>query len=100
MNVSATKEQTTVTEEQTETSQENADYESDLISSDELCDGYWTQYSQQNWLIKFASDGTANVYNMIGSIETAQGNSLSGAEIVSTAQILWGACSYRQSGHF
>ena len=78
-----TEEQTTVTEEQTETPQENADYESDLISSDELCDGYWTQYSQQNWLIKFASDGTAKVYNMIGIIETAQGNSLSGAEIVS-----------------
>lgn len=70
-------------EEQTEASSGGADSGSVLISSDELCDGYWTQYGQQSWLIKFANDGTAKVYNMIGVIETAQGNSLSGAEIVS-----------------
>lgn len=79
-----TEEQTdTAAEEQTEASSGGADSGSVLISSDELCDGYWTQYGQQSWLIKFASDGTAKVYNMIGVIETAQGNSLSGAEIVS-----------------
>lgn len=80
----ATEEQTdTAMEEQTEAPQDSANSGSALISSDELCDGYWTQYGQQSWLIKFASDGTAKVYNMIGVIETAQGNSLSGAEIVS-----------------
>ena len=73
----------TAAEEQTEAPSGGADSGSVLISSDELCDGYWTQYGQQSWLIKFASDGTAKVYNMIGVIETAQGNSLSGAEIVS-----------------
>lgn len=79
-----TEEQTdTAAEEQTEAPSGGADSGSVLISSDELCDGYWTQYGQQSWLIKFASDGTAKVYNMIGVIETAQGNSLSGAEIVS-----------------
>lgn len=79
-----TEEQTdTAAEEQTEAPSGGADSSSVLISSDELCDGYWTQYGQQSWLIKFASDGTAKVYNMIGVIETAQGNSLSGAEIVS-----------------
>ena len=80
----ATEEPTdTAAEEQTEAPQDGANSGSALISSDELCDGYWTQYGQQSWLIKFASDGTAKVYNMIGVIETAQGNSLSGAEIVS-----------------
>lgn len=79
-----TEEQTDIAaEEQTEASSGGADSGSVLISSDELCDGYWTQYGQQSWLIKFANDGTAKVYNMIGVIETAQGNSLSGAEIVS-----------------
>lgn len=79
-----TEEQTdTAAEEQTEAPSGGADSGSVLISNDELCDGYWTQYGQQSWLIKFASDGTAKVYNMIGVIETAQGNSLSGAEIVS-----------------
>lgn len=73
----------TAAEEQTEAPQDGANSGSTLVSSDELCDGYWTQYGQQSWLIKFASDGTAKVYNMIGVIETAQGNSLSGAEIVS-----------------
>jgi hypothetical protein len=79
-----TEEQTDIAaEEQTEASSGGADSGSVLISSDELCDGYWTQYGQQSWLIKFANDGTAKVYNMIGVIETAQGNSLSGSEIVS-----------------
>lgn len=80
----ATEEPTdTAAEEQTEAPQDSSNSGFALISGDELCDGYWTQYGQQNWLIKFASDGTAKVYNMIGVIETAQGNSLSGAEIVS-----------------
>ena len=80
----ATEEPTdTAAEEQTEAPQDGSNSGSALISGDELCDGYWTQYGQQSWLIKFASDGTAKVYNMIGVIETAQGNSLSGAEIVS-----------------
>ena len=68
------------TEEQTEAATEAG---STSASALDLCDGYWTQYGQQSWLIKFASDGTAKVYNMIGIMENTQGGSISDSDIVS-----------------